>query len=236
MPDLKEIIPISCKETLEDIVSELKVYYQDNLADIMLAGSTGKGYFIDNWSDLDLYIITYQDDPFTNIKLLNILNKKNYPIHIGTTFYKLDNFLNLKVDTKTYITLYEKYYLKKVHPLLLENINLNDINKPSYNEIKKYAKKDIYNTFQVVLRETYKYMNNEENKKTLLKKLTILLKEYLNIRNIFTYHYKMVFDEFNAQMNIKFDIMDIILSKKNKEDFLEYIFLILNKINIEMEK
>ena len=33
-----------------------------------------------------------------------------------------------------------------------------------------------------------------------------------------------------------FDIMDIILSKRNKEDFLEYIFLILNKINIEMEK
>lgn len=187
--------------------------YGFNLVDIMLAGSGGKSKIINNWSDLDLYIITNEYNMDLNkmyYKALKIIEQK-LKIHIGTTFYSKTMFLEGNIDNKTRIALYEHINFK-YNSFLLKNINNLQLSNIKYEQILHNEINNIFNVFQTVQRYVYEYESNKDEKSfhILVKKLYLLVKMYLNIKyNIFTFGYEDAFKLISEKLNIKIKIISI---------------------------
>lgn len=223
------ILPKEYNDTINDIILVAKNIYKDNLKAIFLAGSSGKGYVIEGWSDIDLYIITnYFDFNANNIFYKECLNKV---IHIGTTFYTLDNVNKLNVDPKTIISIYE-YQEYGVNRFIYNSIEFPKINY-SYI-IEKTANPIINDTIQAVIREYNNYILTKNNFKSLIKKLTVLLKIYLNKNyNTFTFGYKNVFDTYFKITHSKYiDIERIIKNHDDKNEIIEIVQNILCTIMV----
>lgn len=227
-------LPKKYQDILVDIIDVANEIYKDNLLDIFLAGSGGRGHIIENWSDLDLYIITNNFDIEKNIIFYDKTKNNNYDIHIGTTFYTKNMIENLDVDSKTIVAFYEH-----------QNYNLNTF---IYNNIKiKHIEfkdiissdKEFNNLLQVVLREIYNYKLFKNNFKTLIKKITLLIKIYIIKNNQeYVYNYNNIFNKFNNIMNIneQIDIENIIKKSYINSEELNYFYKIINLIIKEKEK
>ena len=224
-------LPKSYKIVLDKVISLANKIYDKDLVNIMLAGSGGKGYIIEGWSDLDLYIISNKYDSKSNTYFLKELHNQNNDIHVGTTFYTYDDFMNLKVDTKTKVALYEKTKFKKqdYNPFLIKNMKFTPV---SYDIVVNSDSYNIRNTIQTVQRELYKYENSNNDVNTLFKKVTLLCRQYLNCKHIFTYNYLEVFKAIFIELNITdyYDIMNIIKNRDLPKEFISLTHVILEKI------
>ena len=216
------------KKVIEYVIKIAKEIYKDNLNSLFLAGSTGKGEMIDGWSDLDIYIITNKLDLESNKKFYE-LSLKEEKIHIGTTFYTIDNINNLFVDAKTIISIYE-YQNYNVNAFIYGKINFPKI-EYSYL-VNRTAKPLINEAIQAVIREYNNYLISEKNLKSLVKKLTVLLKIYLNLNyETFTFGYKNVFETYFEKTNTNYiDIKKIIKTNDMEKEMIKTTNEILNTI------
>jgi len=226
-------IPNNYQNVLLDTIEISKEIYKDNLIDIFLAGSGGRGHIIENWSDIDLYIITNHFDIEKNLLFYNKIEKNNYDIHIGTTFYTKKMIENLDIDSKTFASFYE-YQNYNLNTFIYNNIKIKKI------EFKNIisSDKEFNNLIQVVLRELYKYKLFKNNFKTLIKKITLLIKIYI-IKNKkeYVYNYNNIFNKFNDIINLnkEIDIEKIIKRGYINSKELTYFYKIINLIIKEKE-
>ena len=105
-----ELLPKLYKETINNATREAISIFDDDLISITLGGSAGKNDVIPGWSDLDLYIVIKQYKTESIIEYSKTI--ENWSLHIGVTYYTLTEVLNNRIDNKTKIMIYEKYYLK----------------------------------------------------------------------------------------------------------------------------
>lgn len=102
-------------KVLEYILDNAKSIFGKNLVNITLGGSGSKNNIVDGWSDLDIYIIFNEFD----IESIRKFNKiiEDIDIHVGTTYYTIDDIKSKNIDFKTFIMIYEKN-VYRVNPTL----------------------------------------------------------------------------------------------------------------------
>lgn len=236
-------LPEKYKKQLELILEKAQNIFDDNLISIILGGSGGKGNIIENWSDLDIYIIFKE---YTKEQIINFLQSvKKDEIHVGTTYYTENEFKNGIIDLKTKVMLYEKQNYNLNPTLYGEDIELNiDLEDIKFNDKINFP--NILHEFRRL------YINlsmSEENEveKSYIKKMLVLMKTilrsrysefsygYLQTLNIF---YKIMEKEGYSLMNSsRFDIMDVINNISNsKEKTLKFSEILLSFAEINIEK
>ena len=140
MQNIEEItkkLPNNYLKIFTIVVNKILGIYDNELVDIMLAGSGGKGLIIYNWSDLDIYIIVNKYDISKN----NILHKYLQTIkeiHVGETVYSKNHFLEKMVDDKTLVSMYENQL--GYNPLLFNNITIPSVSKIELFRMYEYKK------------------------------------------------------------------------------------------------
>lgn len=236
-------LPENYKDAIEKAINISINELTTNLIGIVLGGSCGKGSPISNWSDIDLYIILKKHDFIAIQRLYEQFIK--IPIHIGTTFYSLNEISNDILDSKTKIMIYEKEQLK-VNPTLYGYSLFKSVN---YNEIVKNDTNNLPNVLQIFRRMILKIDAKEADiDKKLVKVLILLLKCYLNMNYFFTHGYEPVVEVFleiynkQSTKKINFDIINVIKNiEKNKIEILDFSkkafdFIINEMETIKMEK
>ena len=217
--------PKEYKQTLILFLDLAQQIFKDNLLSITLGGSGGKNKIIDNSSDLDIYVVLKRYNISQVAKLQNILDDNK--IHIGLTFYNLEEIDNNLIDFKTKIMIYEKYTFK-VNPTLYGNDYFKTIN---YQEVYENDSMNYPQVLQAFKRMYIEVLNNKRKiDKTYIKKMVVVLKCILTSHNIFTYGYNSVYQEFIklSKTNIKtYNFEDII---KNLDNNINFIIELSNNI------
>ena len=235
---IKEIInelPENYLKVLKKDIESAILIFNDNLINITLGGSGGKGNVIEGWSDLDLYIILNKYNPKQITEYMSIVN--NNSIHTGTTFYTLAEIDNNVIDLKTKVMLYERKCFN-VNPTLY---GIDVFKEVDYEEIKNNDKANFPSVLHDVRRRFIELCMGKELDKVYVKKLLVLVKCLLRSYDIFTYGYAYTFNklfEFFNEQNIclteikDFDIVKIINNMDDsKEDIIIFSNYLLNYIS-----
>lgn len=236
-------LPEKYKQQLELILECAKNIFDDNLINIILGGSGGKGNIIENWSDLDIYIIFKE---YNKEQIINFLQSvKKEEIHVGTTYYTENEFKNGIIDLKTKVMLYEKQNYNVNPTLYGEDIELNiDLEDIKFNDKINFP--NILHEFRRL------YINlsmSKENKveKSYIKKMLVLMKTILRSKySEFSYGYLQTLNLLYETMekegyalnnNSHFDIMDVINDMGNsKEQILKFSEILLGFAEVNIEK
>lgn len=242
-----DLLPDDYKKELVNIYNIALSIFKDNLINITLGGSGGKGTIIDGWSDLDLYIVLNDYDPFTIKEFMNIVSNNN--IHTGTTFYTINELENNFIDLKTKVMLYERQTFD-VNPTLYGKEVYNEID---YEEIKESDRVNFPCVLHDIRRRFIELCMGKDLDKTYIKKLLVLVKCILRSYDIFTYGYNNTFNElfiFLEKHNIDitsikdFDIIMVINNLETSKEkvvifsnfILNYISKIYNKGELKWKK
>lgn len=229
----------------EKLISTCEVAYDTfgtNLKNITLGGSGGKNNLIPGWSDIDIFIILHE---YNQEKIQQFYSVDDKNIHVGTTFYTVNEIKNKMIDGKTTIMIYEKTHFNVNPTLYGEEVFM----KNTFKEVKENDRKNLYNSLGVIRRIILDIKSHKTNlNKSHIKKLLVLLKCILSQNNIFAYGYNNVFSQFsklyynNTKENIKdkvdFDIVKIIEDKSHLENYNQsYIdyFTLVNEFIINKE-
>lgn len=231
-------LPNDYKTTIEKAVAKTIETFETNLIGIILGGSCGKGEPISEWSDIDLYILLKKHDFLKIQKLYNELIKLS--IHVGTTFYSLNEISNDMLDGKTRIMVYEKNHLN-INPTLYGYSLFKNV---SYKEVVLNDTNNLPDTLQVFRRMILRVESNEiKIDKKYIKFLILLLKCYLNMNYFYTNGYEDVINVFlkiyNSESTDKllFDIIKVIKDvESNKKELLDFSRKAFDFIINEMEK
>lgn len=228
-------IPKNYDEQLKEIVKLAEIIFGDNLLNITLGGSAGKGLVIQNWSDIDLYLVLKE----YNIDQVFIFMKKveKYKIHTGTTSYTLDEISNNIIDGKTKMMCYEKQEFN-----LNPTIYGDDVfNKVEYEKVRENDIEVFPSILHDFRRRFIKLLSeNEKVEKTYIKKMFVLIKCLLNIYGVFSFGYENCLKEFlriveletGLTCNIDFDIIAVINNLENsKKDVADFSIFLLNFIS-----
>lgn len=145
------------RKKVEQLTAQAKEHFGDNLKMLILAGSAGKGKFINGWSDIDMY---YFFDKMDYQKLAEYSNKlSDFGVHVGPTYYTTKDLENLNVDARTVHVLLE---LEKGKDKILINDGV-EIPNVSIDYAKKVDKGDIPDTLNRLKRELL-HQNTNPNK------------------------------------------------------------------------
>ena len=87
------------RKTAQAVAAKAKMFFGDNLRLLVLAGSAGKGKFIEDWSDIDMYYF-FDEMPYDTIQEYTQL-LDGYGVHIGATYYTVRELQDLKIDART---------------------------------------------------------------------------------------------------------------------------------------
>ena len=236
-------LPEKYKKKLELILETAQNIFDDNLINIILGGSGGKGNIIENWSDLDIYIIFKE---YNKEQIINFLQSiKKDEIHVGITYYTENEFKNGIIDLKTKVMLYEKQNYNLNPTLYGEDIELNiDLEDIIFNDKINFP--NILHEFRRL------YINlsiSEENKveKSYIKKMLVLMKTILrSYYSEFSYGYLQTLNLFYETMekegyllidNSHFDIIDVIKNISNsKEKTLKFSEILLGFAEVNEKK
>ena len=241
MDDLFKMIPREYKESLLGITNKAKEIFKDNLINVTLGGSGGKGKIIDGWSDLDIYIIIHDYIQEEIVEFMKYNNKLN--IHIGTTFYTLNEVKYNMIDSKTKVMCFEKQQFN-VNPTLY---GVNVFNEISYDEI---VKNDINNLPNVLHDFRRRYIElisgNKKVDKTYIKKMLVLIKCILNYYRVFSYGYDtsllalktvMMNEGIDLTPIYDFDIINSINNIENaKKDIVKFSSFLLDFVEYSYKK
>ena len=128
-------------------------------------------------------------------------------VHVGTTFYSLDDFKKLNVDHKTFVTLHE--FGLGVNRVLYNSENM-ELPQVDMQDVKRLDERDLPNALNLLKREVYYSSNNtikqndrntigtkensgEEdpvfNISKIIKTSTIVEKAVLTQNGVFTFNY-----------------------------------------------
>ena len=240
-------LPLSYRDELKNVVNNAMAIFKDNLINMTLGGSGGKGNAINGWSDLDVYIVLNIYNTEQVSEFMKTVNKNS--IHTGTTFYTLAEVENDIVDMKTKVMLYEKQAYD-VNPTLY---GIDIFKEVTYEEIKKNDRTNFPNVLHDVRRRYIELCYTRKVEKAYIKKLLVLVKCMLNSYDIFTYGYDPTFRELFQVMykqNIDltpikdFDIVSVINNLEDStevvinfsEFLLNYIGNVYNKGGLRWEK
>ena len=221
-------LPMHYKETLNNVINIAIKIFNDNLINLTLGGSAGKGNVIDNWSDLDLYIILYSYD-IEQVKYF-MKNISSFEIHIGTTFYTIHEIKNNLIDGKTKSMLYEKQNFN-VNPILYGSDIFNLI---SYNIVQENDINNFPNILHDFRRRFIELCNGKDLDKIYIKKMTVLIKCYLSYYNIFSYGYKETIEKLYKVLDLTssfdFDIIYVIHNMNKSKN----IVILFSKFLLEI--
>lgn len=228
-------LPEKYKQVLKNDLDSAILSFNDNLINITLGGSGGKGNVIDGWSDLDLYVILNKYNPAQIASFMKLVN--NDSIHTGTTFYTLAEVENDVIDLKTKVMLYERQSFG-VNPTLY---GIDIFNKVDYEEIRSNDKANFPGILHDIRRRYIELCMGKALDKVYIKKLLVLVKCLLRSYDIFTYGYAYTFNklfEFLEDQNIDltsvkdFDILLIIQNIDNaKDEIMQFSSFILSYIS-----
>ena len=221
-------MPKLYRDTLKIVVDSISQHYGDNLENILLNGSAGRCGITEGWSDLDIYIITKRYSLYDNTLCQAIITNAGYKIHIGTSFFTLNDIIVGNVDKKTKVALYNKK-VRGYNPFLLGNCNYYDV---SFNEIINMDNMELNNTLQTVTRELSEYMIGRIEFRKFLKDFTKMLKQFLRPRGYNPASYVEVFEDINNMFKGRFkvDILKIIKENDKDHSFKQDAFYILSEI------
>ena len=227
-------MPIDYKIGLNKTIRNALITFKENLINITLGGSGGKGNIIEGWSDLDLYIILNDYDVEQVAKFMNSI--KDINVHVGTTYYTRNEIEKGIIDTKTKVMLFEMQKFD-VNPILYGENVFKEID---YDDIKISDINNFPNVLHDMRRRYIELYNGKDLDKEYVKKLLVLVKCLLRSEDIFTYGYKYTFDTLFKKLsseNIEltgvedFDIMYVINNMKDaKESVVNFSNFLLNYI------
>lgn len=223
-------------ETMNKVIDYAKEIFKDNLCNITLGGSGGKGKIIEDWSDLDFYIILQR---YNHKEIATFMKAtSNLEIHIGTTFYTLYEIENDLIDSKTKIMCYEKQNYP-VNPTLYGEEVFKQID---YETIVENDINNLPNILHDFRRRYIDLISNEDKKvdKTYVKKMLVLIKCLLNYHRIFSYGYDNCLtylrdfidkEGYDLTPILQFDIMNSIKNiDTSKEEIVNFSTQLLNFI------
>lgn len=218
--------PLEYKITIKAACQLAVNVFKKNLISIILGGSGGKNEIVDQCSDLDFYIILNN----YAIKEIVSFTKKcdRFRIHIGITAYSQEELRLGWIDGKTKVMFYEKNNYH-VNPTLYGE----DIQKMiNYSEVRQNDQRNLPNILHECRRMRIDVINGKvEINKKYIKKLLVLIKCFLNVKNIFSYGYKRVLCDFKTYIK-RIDKNSIILT--NIADF-DIISAVKNPLEMKKE-
>ena len=90
----------------QDILEHARECFGNNLQLLVLAGSAGKGRFVEGWSDIDVYFVLkeYDHNQATSFQKWIAENKD---VHIGTTFLAEKDLKKDRINNRTKVMFYE---------------------------------------------------------------------------------------------------------------------------------
>lgn len=235
-------LPVDYKNTLYKVINYAQMCFDSNLCNVTLGGSGGKNKIIDGWSDIDLYVILkdYNIDEIS--KFMECV--KRLDIHVGTTYYTLDELDRDMIDSKTKIMLYEKQNFG-VNPTLY---GLEVFKNIPYDVIVENDWRNLPDKLHDFRRRFIDLIGQNDDKvpKVYVKKMFVLLKCVLNCYGVFSYGYdtsieKMKLlalrEEFDLTPIFDFDIMSLIKNMDNaKEDIIKFSTFLLHFIDYSYKK
>ena len=238
--DIIDNLDIEYKIVLNRALKNAIQIFSDNLLNLTLGGSGGKGNIIKNWSDLDIYVLLKKYDILKVVEFMKSIEE--FRIHVGTTFYTINEVKNNFLDVKTFIMCYEKQNYN-VNPTLYGQDVFNTIN---HEELIEMEYKNFPNVLHDFRRRYIEALKSNKIEKTYIKKLLILVKKILNVHyGIFIYGYKDSFDELNRILKFdekltemeSFDIMKVIDNMEgNKDKILSYSEFLLKYIEKNVDR
>ncbi len=198
----------------DTIVNMASDSFGDNLSALILGGSAGKNKFIEDWSDMDLYVILRDRE---EKQIRDFVNKLDFNFHVGRTFYSEKEINNDIIDNRTRVMLYE---VGKGSDKLLYNRDDYQLPKYSIADIVKMdisekslafngLKSAIYNQSAVeVANRTVSDSSNNKASSNIVKSSILLEKILLRIgegligggyTDTSTAYYQMVSRYYNQQ-------------------------------------
>lgn len=154
------------------IADDAKMFFGDNLKLIILAGSAGKGKFIDGWSDIDMYYF-FEKMPYDIIQNYTV-RLNGYGVHIGVTYYTVEELEKLKIDARTAHVILERNKGKNK-----EMFNSGvDIPQISFSKTKSLDEGDIPEALNILKRELFNLNSNLNKDNSRDKKKEVIEDDY----------------------------------------------------------
>lgn len=178
-------------ETIDLYIKKIKRELKKNLKLIYVIGSSATENVIINWSDIDC-IIVLNNYSKRDIEIIKEISN-SFSVKIGNTIYSKKEFEKGLIDPKTYyyLLLQKNNVLKyqyKSSDLLIPNIELDECKKVT-NTILTV---DLHNCKRLL---TYQEINNNQIK-TLFKKIYVIMKSILIINDYIPKNYEETFGLF----------------------------------------
>ena len=161
----------SYSKDINRYVNAVKEEFKDDVALILIIGSSCSNMVIDNWSDIDSILVLkeYNFDVIKRIK--NIINQ--FSVKIGTTVFTESEFESKKVDPKVF---YHLYLLDKNQIELQYKREDFTIPQVSFEEVKANYLLDYYHS-KHELKRMFLYNKLEKEKyRMIFKKVYIIMK------------------------------------------------------------
>ena len=209
--------PILYQNIVDSVVEHAKETFQDNLKMVILAGSSVKGHFLENWSDLDFYVV------LKDIKKqeLNKFTQKTdqLDLHVGTTFYTLGDLSTpLRVDKRTMVTFYEINIGK--NKVLYNPDNL----KIPYIDFKQISETEESNVAEILNEIKRLVYFDDFNAKKFIKKITVLEKIVLRSKGFLTESYQDTMQLFSQVYKTPYiDVPSLIKQDLNSPEMVELL-------------
>ena len=178
-------------EIIDLYIKKLEQELKENLKLIYIIGSSATEDVIVNWSDIDC-IIVLNDYAKRDIEIIKEISN-SFSVKVGNTIYSRKEFEKGIIDPKTYyyLLLQKNNVLNfqyKSDDLLIPNVNLDECKRIT----KIILTMDLHNCKRLL---TYKEINNNQIK-TLFKKIYVIMKSLLIINNYTPKNYKETFGLF----------------------------------------
>jgi len=182
------------RKTIVRITDSLLTYYKEDIMMLALVGSCYFGTTIKGWSDIDLLIILNNEKNRQEIYDM----AEHEDVHIGINCFTKEDIYHNVLDVKN------KWYLYYIQ---------NDMILPLYTTefvIPYIERKHLIGIEDINLKEVLFYLDrflyiHHADLKSVIKKIIIALKIYLNKIGIITANYKDVFRNASTQFGLNID-------------------------------
>ncbi len=184
---------------IDDYVKKMKNELGVDLSLILVIGSSSSSKVIVNWSDIDVILVVKN----YNFDIVNKIRKisKGFPVKIGTTIYSEKEFVNKKIDPKTY---YHLYLLKNKKIELQYSKSELLIPDVSFEEIKN-THIPYLNWRMHIYKRYFLYDNlNKEQVKAIYKMTYLIMKAILILNGYTPKNYDEVFKTYSKVFGLEY--------------------------------
>lgn len=222
----------SYTKEINKYVDTIKDEFKDEVALVLIIGSSCSNMVIKNWSDIDALLVLKK----YNFEVIEKLKKivKKFSIKIGTTVFTENEFISKKVDPKVF---YHLYLLDKGQIEL--QYKRDDFILPivSFEEVKNNYLMNYYNVKHQLKRRFLYEELNKEHYRIIFKELYIIMKSILITDGELPKNYEETFKKYSKKYDVEyFDfkkfIDDYINDNEDYKKIYDYAARILFKLSI----